>query len=112
MTEQGCEVRPEIIIKWMRANLLNPMFCVWIAQEGEEVVGYCVANIQQTLDREVLNIVHLDGDTPEIETEVLTTTEKWAKEYALKYGGILTKNPDRFIKYGYTVNEYKMTKEL
>ena len=112
MEKEKCEVPVAVIIKWMRTNLQNPLFCVWIAQEEDEIVGYCVANIQELLDREVLNIVHIDGNTPETEKEVFETVEKWAKEYALKYIGTLTKNPERFISYGLIVNEHKMTKEL
>jgi hypothetical protein len=105
-------VSPDIIIRWVRANLLNPFMAIWIAQEEENIVGFCIANIQQLLDKEILNIVQLDGNTPEIEKEILDVVSKWAKDYSIKTLSIITKKPDRWSGLDFNMSEFQMTKEL
>jgi len=112
MEKEGCDPSPDTIIQWVRANLQNPFVNIWIAQEEDEVVGYCITNIQQLLDREVLNISHLDGDTEEIEKEILSVVEKWAKDFSIKYVGVFTKITDRWTGYGFEIKEHKMMKEI
>ena len=115
--ESVVEYNQQAFVKWLRYSIANPFIGIWVctddeAETEERILGYIIVMIQQSLTAEHCTIVHLFGDTEEIENSLLETAEKWVKENGINKILTTTFYPKKWKTKGFEVKEHLLVKEV
>ena len=102
VAEEGLYTLQEFL-KWYRNSISTPFCHTWIEQDEEkEVIGFCIAIINQNLKEEYINILYNVGD-------FLETVEKFAKQNGIPKIVRIVKTPELD---GFQLLHYTFQKEV
>jgi len=98
----------ERVIEWLVLNLGTDLFGAWLAFEDDEIVGMLII---ETVANDVAYLSFdwtKNGDIKGL----LEKAERWAKDLGLRKMIKYTRRPDTYTKYGWSIFQTVLTKEL
>lgn len=99
-------------LQYLRRAIQTPNFMVWVASEGDDVVGVLVASVQNSLKGDYLMISCLFGETNEVSVTLINKVVEWMNENSLGELVMMTKFPKKLISLGFKVSEHLLVKEI